>query len=92
VTRQRLRPPFAHPAVLVLDAGAGNADRLGPERSRDPAIPLTVAIPRHRPGLSTVATAAGKAVRFFVENGPDGAADIRAQPVRDRVEAVIASE
>ena len=55
VPRQRLRAPFARLAVMVLDAGAGNADRFGPERPRDPAIPLAVAIPLHRPGLSTVA-------------------------------------
>jgi hypothetical protein len=51
-----------------------------------------VAIHLHRPGLSTVAKAAEKAVQFFVENGLGGAADILAQPVLNRVEAVVASK
>jgi hypothetical protein len=58
----------------------------------DPAPPLAVAVPLHRPGLPAVAKAAEKAVQFFVENGLDGAADSRPQSVLDRVEAVIASE
>ena len=31
-----------------------------------------------------------KAARFFVENGLDGAADVRAQPILDRVKAFVA--
>jgi len=80
LARQRLRAPFVHLACVVFDQGAGSADRLGPDRSRDPAAPLAVA------------QTAEKAVRFFVENGLDGAADIRAQTVLGRVEAVVASE
>jgi hypothetical protein len=48
---------------------------------------VAVAIALRRPGLPTIAKAAGKAVRFFVENSLDGAADVGAQPILDRVEA-----
>jgi hypothetical protein len=53
---------------------------------------VTVAISLRRTGLPTVAQAAEKAVQFFIENGLYGVADIRAQPVFDRVEAIVASE
>mgnify|MGYP005877172395 CR=1 FL=1 len=48
-----------------------------------------MAIPLHGPGLPAIAQAAQKAVQLFIENRFDGAADIRPQPVLDRVKAVV---
>jgi len=51
-----------------------------------------MAIALHRPGFAAIAQTAKKAVQFFVENRLNGAADVRAQPILDRIEAFVASE
>jgi len=50
---------------------------------------VAVAITFHRPDLPATAQAAQKTVKFFVENGLDRAADVRPQPILDRVKAVF---
>jgi hypothetical protein len=57
-----------------------------------PNVQVTMAIALHRPGFAAIAQTAKKAVQFFVENRLNGAADVRAQPILDRIEAFVASE
>ena len=48
---------------------------------------MVMALALHRPGLSAIAQTAKKAVKFFIENGLDRAADVRAKTILDRVKA-----
>ena len=86
-----MAPPSSEfPDLRVHHPGPRHADRLGAKCPGDPAIPVAVAIALHRPGLPAIAQPPEKAARFFIENGLDGAADVRAQPILDRVKAFVA--
>ena len=85
VARQRLRAPFGHLALLVLDPGARHPHRLGAEGAGELPLAVPVAVALGPLVAPAVAKATEKRGQFLFEHGLDGGADIRPQAILDRI-------